>query len=215
MNPIEMPALFGTKDKKFQLGFRQQITPANGGFLQTIDRTTPMWWAEYATKPLFDEALNEVQAFLDQLEGSTYTFLGFDPSRIMPYAYQDLSTLSDPWTQPGQVAPRITAGSYLNSTLTLDRMASGAVISKRDYIAVYDAPAWRLFRVVSPGVANPAGQVTVGVTPRPKLTNLNIPIRYRRPGAEMKIIGDITETSSVGQGTSFSFRAVQYIEKVG
>lgn len=211
---VEMPALFGTREKKFQIGRRQQTTPSDGGFIQTIDRVTPTWWAEYVTPPLSPERLNAVQAFLDGLEGATNTFLGYDPYRPMPFAYKHLTTLDDPWTAPGFDAPRVVSGDYFNSRIFVDRLAAGAKISVGDYISVFVDPAWYLFRVrVDRTSSGPDKVMPINVQPRPVFSAIEQNMRYRRAPAEMKIIGGYQETTTVDTPTSFSFKAYQFIRR--
>lgn len=211
--PLEFPQLMGFSSRRFQIGNFQQITPGGRGFLQTIERSRPWWVAEYETPPLSPDRYNEVTAFLDELQGSMETFLAYDPRRPMPYAYRNLSVSSDPWVQVGQVAPRATAANYAASTLTLDRMANGAVITKGDYISFLVGYVWYLFRATET-VAAAANTATVKVKPRPfGITGLPVNIRYRRACAQMKILGGYTEQDSVDSFPAVSFKAVQFLDR--
>lgn len=211
--PIAIPSGLVFNSRAFQLGYKQQMTPVSAGFTQTIDRVTPMWWAEYTTPPLNDARYSAAMAFFDALEGSINTFLAYDPQKIMPLAYINNPITDDPWTQTGFAAPRATALNYANSTITLDRLQNGAIISPGDYFAFYDSIAWFLYRARSSHVV--AGNTaTVTVSPRPLTwTGTQKDIVYRKATAEMKVIGGYKETASVGSPPVISFKAFQFINR--
>lgn len=213
---LEIPPGLVFNARKFEIANFQQISPGGRGFIQTIQRGEPAWMAEYSTPPLRAERYDEAITFFDKLEGAVRTFLAWDPRRIMPRAYQHLPVTADPWTQTGEVAPRVTAASYVNSTLTLDRLENGAVISAGDYISLKHGNIWFLFRVTNTTTAA-SNSAIVEVKPRPNFTGsigvLPLPIRYRRAVAEMKIIGKVDEEDSMESNPSFSFRAVQFYDR--
>jgi hypothetical protein len=213
MAAIEMPPYI--RSKKFDIVHSQQLSPSGEfGFVQTLRRTAPFWGAEFDTGPLEDLRWQEWQTFFDQLEGSMYTFLAYDPRRVMPYAYKHLSIASDPWTQSGQAAPRVTAFDYANSTISLDRMAPNAIITKGDYISVKVGNIWYLFRAQQT-VVLAGNTVTLTVRPRPNFMSFTASnIRYRRACIEMKMIGRPDETDSVDSFPSFSFRGSQFTARV-
>lgn len=212
--PIEMPVYI--RSKKFDLLYAQQLSPSGEyGFIQTLDRTSPFWMAEYNTGPLVESKWREWMYFFDQLEGSRNTFLAYDPRRPMPSAYANLSTLSDPWTQTGQAAPRITAFNYASGQITLDRLQNAAVITTGDYIAAQIAGIWYLWRsqTTIPGVTG--NTATLNVKPRPNIINFAVSnIRYRMAPMEMKIVGKVNEDDQVDDFPTFSFRAGQYTARV-
>jgi hypothetical protein len=212
-NPIEIPTGLVFNRKTFQLGHKQQISPGGAGFIQTIDRMTPTWFAEYSSPPLKPARYDQAIEFFLKLEGSMETFLAYDPRRIMPRAYSDLPVSSDPWTLIGQVAPRVTTYNFANSTISLDRLENGAVITAGDYISFLIGNIWYLFRAQTTVVA--AGNAAVvTVKPRPALVGtLPVNIRYRRACAQMKIIGGVREDDSMDSHPSFSFKAYQFINR--
>lgn len=212
MAVLEIPSQLRIRAKKFGLGVTQQTTPINnGGALQTIQRAAPSWIAEYTSSPLFDEELGIAEAFFDTLNGSIGSFRGWNPTRIMPVAYRTQSVLSDPWTQVGQTAPRVTASSYGASTLSLDRLLNGAKISSGDLIQFKVGNTYYLFRVAaSLTVSGTTADVTVN--PRPPASIASpVAITYRKAGCEMKMIGQPEESSSVDGGTIYTFKAVQLL----
>jgi hypothetical protein len=215
--PLVPPIEFAVREKTFRLVYRQQLTNVEGGFIQTLDRGTPVWVAEYTTAPLNDLRYNEAIAFCDALEGSANSFLGTDPRRRMPYAYKGQPIGNDPWTQTGQAAPRLTAIDYALSQVTLDRLQTGAVISKGDQFGVYFNPGWLLFRIATAAVVTGTHSVTLTVKPRPSTSLLGavlpLNIVYRRPAAEMKMIGNFNEQDSVESLPVLSFKAVQFIDR--
>lgn len=214
--PIEIPEGLKFNSKVFDIGNYQQISPGGGGFIQTIQRGEPLWFAEYNSIPLNDSRYDETIAFKLALEGAQETFLAWDPRRPMPRAYQDLAVTADPWTQTGQVSPRVTAVDYTASTLTLDRMQNDAVITAGDYISFQIGKVWYLFRAQA-GVVAAANAAVVVVKPRPTLyTNANtLPadIRYRRACCQMKVVGGMNEEDSVDSFPKFSFKAYQLIDR--
>lgn len=213
MAGIAIPSILGFRAREFDLTYKQQITPSGAGFVQTLDRSVPLWTAKYATPPLRAEKLNAWDAFKDTLEGSMGTFLGYDPRRIMPSAYANLPITADPWTLGGQVAPRVISTNYANSTITVDRLASGAIISLGDLVCFYNGFAWHLYRVRGATVIT-GNTSTLTVAPRPPTqTGLPFDIRYRKACAEMKIIGKPSESDSVDSRPTISFNAVQIIAR--
>lgn len=208
----EIPDSVGFRSISFDPVRKQQITPGGIGAIQTIDRALPMWVAEYETPPLVGDRQNAMVAFLDEREGAINPFLAYDSSRTMPYAYSSLPLLSDPWTQTGQTAPRITATSYSNSTVTLDRMENGAILTKGDYVSFFDTIAWWLYRCQEDKVVS-GNTVTIKVGPRPLTITGPYDIRYRKACCAMKIIGGYTAPKSVDTPAVFKFRAFQYIKK--
>lgn len=206
----EMPGFF--QSRKFDLDLAQQLSPSGEvGFIQTLNRTAPFWTAEYETAPLRGDRENDWIVFLDKLEGSMNSFLAYDPSRPMPYAYRTQPLANDPWTQTGQVAPRITAQDYAASTIDLDRMQNGAIITRGDYISVQVGIIWYLFRAMEDRVASSNAVVDLAVKPRPNIISLvATDIRYRQAVIEMKMMGKPDNRNSVGDLPNFQFKAAQY-----
>jgi hypothetical protein len=211
--PLEFPDGLKFNSRRFELGHFQHISPGNLGFLQTFNRSRPGWVAEYTTPPLNEERYNQAIAFFDKLEGSMESFLAYDPRRVMPYAYRQYTIFDDPWTQSGQVALRVTGYNYAASTLSLDRVQIGANFTQGDYISFKVGLLWYLFRVVTTNVAV-ANTLTVEVRPRPQITGtLPVNVRYRRACCQMKMLGGVKEEGSVQTNPSFSFRAVQFLDR--
>lgn len=213
MPAIEIPALVGFRRKTFDLRYAQQVSPTGEqGFIQTLNRSSPYWTAEYETPPLSGEALNEMQVFKDSMEGSMNTFLAYDPRKLMPFAYRDQSIAATPWG----ANPHITGQDYAASALSFGNLAPGAILSKGDYVSAQVGNIWYLFRLQTGGIASGAGFASgLIVKPRPQIIGLNLNvIRYRKAVCEMKIIGGIQEEDSVEDtGTSFRFKAVQHINR--
>lgn len=214
MAAIELPSTVGFTSREFQPAYKQQMSPSGGGNLQTIERSVPLWRAQYTTPPLVGTPFDDMNSFFDQLNGSLNTFLGYDPKRVMPKAYASASLTSDPWTQTGQAAPRVTSATYSTSLLTIDRLQNGAIIAKGDYISFFDGIAWWLFRSTQADVTVTGNAATITVSPRPNdLASTTFAVRYRKAVAEMKMIGALKESGQVGTGQTFNFTAVQYIRK--
>lgn len=220
MAAIEIPSLVGFQSKTFNLDRRQQVTPVGSGYIQTINRSTPFWVAQYKTPPLAGDSYNEAITFFESLEGSTYTFLGFDPRRTMPYAYRMFPVTANPWLGSGQselTGPRITGQDYTNGTINLDRMAVGAIITKGDYISVQVNSIWYLFRSVQTVTVQAGGTVSnLVVKPRPAIANFSTAvIRYKKACCEMKMLGGYQETDDVTTFPQFQFSAAQFINRGG
>ena len=215
--PIEAPNELVFNTRVFDIGRLQQISPGGGGYIQTFDRSTPMWFAELGTPPLNDQRYQQVQAFFDQLEGSANSFLCYDPRRPMPFAYRTQPVTADPWTQTIYPAPVVNAFDFANSTLTLGKMQNGAIISLGDYISFKIGNIWYLFRVTGgPYTVDSSNVIKVAVQPRPNLVGFvsgATPIRYRRPCFEGKIIGAPDWTDSVDSFPSCKFKVVQFINR--
>ncbi len=213
MPALEIPSLVGFRSKRFDMGFAQQLTPVGTqGFVQTLNRTSPFWTAEYTTPPLTESAYNEARVFLDALEGSMNTFLAWDPRRVMPQAYKTQLLTSTPWG-----APSITAQNYAASTIGLGSMTVGAIITKGDYISCQVGSIWYLFRSMQTVTVGAGGTVSsLLVKPRPNIASFaTTPIRYVKACAEMKMVGGLEETDDVETLPSFKFRASQFINRAG
>jgi hypothetical protein len=128
----------------------------------------------------------------------------------------DQPITADPWTQTGQVAPRITAFDYANSTITLDRLQNGASINIRDYISAQIDGIWYLWRSQTRVASVTSNIATLAVKPRPNIRNFVASnIRYRMAPMEMKVIGRPDETDQGPDDLpSFTFRAGQYTARV-
>ena len=88
MAAVEMPQPLPVNVKTFSQLHVQNVSPVQGGFIQSIDRITPLWTAKYQTPPLLPASAQVFQAFIDGLQGAANTFLGFDPRVAKPYAYR-------------------------------------------------------------------------------------------------------------------------------
>lgn len=208
MAAIEIPTGVGFTSKNFDIGFAQQLTPAGTqGFIQTVNRTSPFWVAELQSNKLDRDVENEARTFFDALEGSMYTFLGWDPKRVMPYAYRTQSLASIPWG----AAPTITAQNYAASTIALGSMDDGAIVTKGDYISVQIGGIWYLFRALQTRVAASNVITDLLVKPRPQIVSFaTTAIRYKKACIEMKVMGKVDWEDRVDDFASFSFRAAQF-----
>lgn len=208
MAAIEMPGYIDSR--KFRLSTAQQLTPSGeNGFIQTLERSSPFWRAEYTTPGLTGDRYNDMVAFLDQLEGAIGTFLAYDPRRPMPWAYRAQPLASTPWGVPNAVAY-----NYANSTVTLSGVTNGAILTKGDYISFQQGIIWYLFRLQASYISTGAN-IVASVKPRPNLTGvLNSVVRYKKACCEMKMLGLYDENDSVSEvGPSFSFSGTQYIAR--
>jgi hypothetical protein len=217
--PIEMPVEMGFNQREFDIARLQQVSPGGAGFIQTIERAMPAWYAAFSTPPLRDDRYDEVRAFLDLLEGSMNTFLCWDPRRAMPRAYQNLPTTANPWSASGQNVRMLNA-DYANSRVSFDRMAPGAIITAGDYFSVLYQNCWYLFRSTATVVADSSGFALVPCKPRPDIKGsvggaINTDLRYRRACFEAKIIGGIKEDDSVESYPRISFKAFQFYNRTG
>jgi hypothetical protein len=212
MAALEIPAAMGFNSKVFDIGHFQQNNPSGDvGFIQTINRSSPAWVAEYTTPGLVGDAYNETRSFLDLLEGSMNTFLAYDPRRPMPYAYRTMSTVSTPWG----ILPVVGDQDYANSRIALAGFIAGAVITKGDYLSAKVGDIWYLWRSTQNYTASGGETFWLTVKPRPQIIGLvsNTTIRYQKACIEMKMIGDAEETDSVESFPSFRFRAGQFTRR--
>lgn len=213
-NPVELPVPFPVRAKVFNLMNKQQITPAGSGFIQTITRGTPFWYAEYETPPLADNRYNNMIAFLDSLDGSVGTFLAYDPRRPMPWAYRTSPLTATPWTQPGQTAPRVTAVDYANSIVSMDRLAVGAILTKGDYFSVKVGNIWHLHRIVGNYTTVSTTQANIVVRPRPIFAATSLPaVRYVKACCEMKLSVPYEEDDDVDTFPILRFKGVQFRDR--
>lgn len=214
--PTEIPPQLGFNTRVFDIGRYQQVTPGGAGFIQTIERASPAWFAQFQTPPLSPTRYSIVRAFLDELEGSLGSALWYDPRRPMPLAYAGQPLTADPWAYPGQI-PWVYAIDYAASTLSLGRMAQNCIVSLGDYISFQIGTVWYCFRVTQGGTVDGSNSITVKVKPRPLLITgfdqLPVNIRYRKAPFEGKIIGGIDEQDQVDSNPVISFKVFQFLNR--
>jgi hypothetical protein len=211
--PIEMPVPLRVKAKTFDLDHMQNISPVGAGFIQSIDRGPPMWYATYTTPELSPDAASVFQAFLDELEGSHGTFLAYDPRKPRPLS--SMAVLSgEPWVQTGQPAARVINADYNAGTLQLDRLENGYVLRAGDYISFQRSNAWYLHRVKGSGATVASNGATVSVVPRPQTNTADVTARLTRACCAMKMIGKPEVKDDVEQiGPMYTFNGVQFIDR--
>lgn len=190
---------------KFDLTYVQDITPSGYGFIQTTDRVTPFWVAEYTTPPLTGDRLAIMEHLLLQTEGAKNPFYAYDPSRLCPIEYS-LAVASTKW---GSAVA--TAGSYGASTLTCN-FGEDIYLRAGDYISYELDGARRLHKCTEGGTG---ATQTLNVKPRPPNFSGSVPLRLVRAACEMKVIGKPDWNKSVETPPSVTFRAVQFINKGG
>lgn len=215
-NPIEMPSPLPVNSKLFDLNYNQDVSPAGAGFVQTIQRAEPMWIAQYSTPPLTDERDQIFQTFLDTLDGSMNTFIGYDPRRPRPYMYRQalgFGLTSAPWERASGVAPQVIARDYGTRVLMLSGMTTDSQLIRGDYISYLEDNTWFCHRVIVPGIADSMGLMSIGVTPRPRSSVTAANVRLIRAGAAMKIMGRVAKKDTVESFPSYSFNAVQFIDR--
>lgn len=204
---FEMPSPLPVNSKVFDLLFNQSVSPAGGQFFQTIERTEPLWFAKFETPPLSDTRDQQFQAFLDDLEGSMGVLLAFDPRRPRPYAYRNMA--GEPWRASSGTAPTVVSASRTASTLTLNGLLNGAILTRGDYVSFKIVNAWYLFRVRQTVVAA-SNAATLVVTPRPPtFSTQTYAARMTRACATMKLMGRVSKTDSVDSLPKYSFSASQ------
>lgn len=207
--PLLMPSPLPVRSKVFDLSHAgQMVTPVASGFIQTLTRTRPFWVAEYETPPLSDTRYGQVQTFLDSLEGSLNTFIGYDPRRPQPLAaiQAKLPLGSAPW-----VTAQVTAGSYTASTLTV-LLGASYTLSRGDYVAFQLGNIWYLHRCQE---AKTGTSFSIIVKPRPVDFITTQTLVLTRAGCEMKMMGAPSWADNVDSLPTAKWRAVQYFDHVG
>ncbi len=210
-SPIEMPSPLPVNSKVFDLSFNQDITPAGQGFIQVIDRVTPFWMAKFQTPGLTDARDQAFQSFLDQLNGSSNPFLGYDPRRPRLWAYRNVG--GSPWIADVGNPPRVASASYTGGTLGVDRFTVGTVFTAGDYIAYQRGNAWYLHRLVTGVTVGGGGTATLAVVPRPLLSSTPVVCRVVKACCAMKIIGGVQKDDSVDSFPKYAFSAAQFIDR--
>jgi hypothetical protein len=204
--PVEMPSPLLVRARKFDFMPKQDITPMMGGFLQAVDRSTPLWFAEYTTPELTDDNYDIWVAWLDKLDGAIGTFIAQDPRRAKPKLFP-LSNAT-PWG----AAPQVTAASAINSTLTLGSLTNPSTISIGDYIQFQVGNSIYLHRAAELKVTTTTA--TVEVRPRPLVTSgFPVAARVVRPGFEARVIGRAPPNLTVEKDNTITFTAVQHINR--
>lgn len=203
MTMYQVPQPFPIRAHTFDLNNVQDVTPINGGFIQTIQRAAPFWAASYETAALTRDRKNNMQAFLDLLEGSTDTFFAYDPSRPMPWAYRH--QIGAPWGSD----PNVLAGSFTNSTLTFG-LTNSITMTKGDYVCFIYGVGWRLYRMME---TKTGSNMTMKVKPRPPDFSGSIDCKLYQAGCEMKVIGKPEWSEEVDQPATVKFQATQFIAR--
>jgi len=203
MAAIEPPVVFPIREKAFRLLHKQQVTPSGSGFIQTIERTLPKWYCEFETAPIDRQSIayGGMLQFLELLEGSLNTFLAFDPTRPKPLYYM----------KNGGAPPASTIADidYADSKIQLTGLAAGR-LTIGDYVSYQYGDIWRLYRCID----EIDGDGWVRVKPRPiEHSGLPLTARLERPAAEFKMLGDYSETDSVGSFPTFKFTGFQFINR--
>lgn len=221
---FEMPNPLKCRAKTFDLAKNQLVSPIGSGFVQTIQRAPDMWVGHYETPPLVSGAINDqnMQQFLDLLDGAGNTFLGFDPRKTKPQAYAASAYASEPWSPGGSVGsvaqPLLVAVNPSNSTIQLSNLTAGAQLTTGDMLSYRDANIWRCHRVIGNWTADGSGNLggmTVTPTPPASIQMVWPAVRLTRACAEMKIIGGIPKKDDnvSDPGPSYQFTGVQYINR--
>ena len=148
MAAVEMPQPLPVNVKTFSQLHVQNVSPVQGGFIQSIDRITPLWTAKYQTPPLLPASAQVFQAFIDGLQGAANTFLGFDPRVAKPYAYRTYAYGVKPWEASANSAT-INAASPSASTITITGLSTSpnAVLTVGDYVSFLHGDLWYLHRI--------------------------------------------------------------------
>lgn len=212
--PVEMPSPLRINSKVFDLNTAQNITPVGSGFTQTIERVRPLWLATYMTPPLVAGSTAELdfQAFLDALQGSYGTFLGYDPRRPRPIAYALGAT--ETWRAVLGTPPVIDSADHDTQNLTIKGLAVGAIITRGDFISFQRSNAWHLHRVIVGATASGSGIASVSVVPPPVTSTTDVNARMSKACAAMKILGGVTKNDKVDDpGPSYQFQAYQFIDR--
>jgi hypothetical protein len=232
--PLLMPSPLKVNSKVFTLTPNQLTSPIGSGYIQTIEKSPPMWYAEFITPPLADDAAyNAMITFLDGLNGSENTFLGYDPRRNRPQAHKILPLTARPWTNTSVYTngPVAYSASYSNSTITLiglsaDSATNGlVVITKGDYISFKVGAKIFLHRAmetrtISTSLSGFRAWENLLVTPRPvwapgDWTNASLYAlcTYVRAPAQMKMIGAYKEDDDVSSFPILSWKSAQFVDR--
>lgn len=201
---FEMPGS-GIRTKAFDLNISQEVTPVEGGFVQGVQRTIPLWILAFETAPLRAERYNEWVAFIDSLNGVENSFLAWDPRRTKPFAYLSQPLANTPWG-----TANVVGADYTASTLSLT-FTNSTTITKGDYISFIRNNAWNLHRAMETKTGT---SMTIRVRARPTAwTGSTINARLNKAAAEFKLLGKPTWKDSVDSLPVLTFTAAQFIAR--
>lgn len=224
---LPMPNPLPVNAVTFNLTPVQMLTPTNtggGGFIQSIDRTTPMWTAKYVTRPLASTSGSAYQnwiRWLDLLEGSNYPFQAFHPRFPVPQVFMSQmpgALTSHPWG----AAPVVSANNFSDpgyiingvqqGTLTLSGLTVGTVLSPGDFISYQNGNLLLLYRVTD--WAGPGAISKVAVKPRPQdVISTSLAVNLSKPCCAMKLTGVPSWTDDVSSFPICTITAAQYMER--
>ena len=206
--PIEMPFPNKMVSMAFNILRDEVFNPQISGGGQVIRRSSPVWVGSWSTTSLQPEDYGTLRAWLDSLDGSIGTFLGYDARRSMPIKY-----VTQPGTTPwGSMV--ISGASFANSTLSYTGATAGFQLERGDYISFKDGNIWYLYRVYISHTVPGSGAGDISVSPRPPAlsTLAPFPVRLERPAAEMRLLPNTTTPEDTVQNFGhIAFKAVQYI----
>jgi hypothetical protein len=91
--PLDLLSGFPGWSTTFELGWRQEQSRHASGRTRVKDFGSPLWQAQYQSRPLSRRQLSYWRARLDAAENGLVTFTAYDMSRCRPMAHQGSGTL--------------------------------------------------------------------------------------------------------------------------
>ncbi len=165
---LDMPAI-GVAQQHFEIDRVDFDSPETGGRTGAVQAGFPRWGAEYSLGRAGELVSDSWRAFLDRLYGGKTLFYGRDVNRPYPRAHPN--GFAGMTRAGGGSFDGTTTSWSLNSDrnlLTLNTLPVGLMLNLVDYGDFrWDTGDWKrsLHRIVTAGVANGSGVMTVEVYP--------------------------------------------------
>lgn len=213
MSEILTVPWIGVSGGSLELQTGHASNPARGfEYDQTLDLAAPRWVLRVQLDDRDPAVGGVLRAFLARLDARGGRFACHDPLRRLPLAYA-FST-GRPWLANPANDARVAAISPSTWSVTLDRLAPGAVISPGDAISWATGGAQRLYRVVdlAPVTANGSGEATVSLAPRPRAVATGTAVRLDGATSVFQKVGQAPAAVSLAPGphpVSLSIDAVE------
>lgn len=193
----------------FMLSSGQEISGQASGRVRVRDIRPALWTADFRSDLLTLDELGSAQALIEALDGSSASFLAWNPARQWPRLDPDGTVL-------GASTVTVKSVGVDGKSLALQGLPAAYQLSRGDLLAsdFGAGPARALYRVIDASVTADGSGDTAEFEVRPHIlsgADVDDPVELLRPAAEMMIVPGSFEISAEGMFGTIAFKAVQVI----
>lgn len=146
--------------------YNQVVAPTNGGRVQVANVGPDLWKMYYETRPLAAADALELAAWLQSLRGGARFFKAWHPLRRYPAGYRaGFGTMTRAGGGAFDGTATLAAIGVSRDTVTLSTLPAGLALTAGDMMSVPMGDSRALLRVITGGVANGAGSLTLDIEP--------------------------------------------------